>query len=82
MLLASSTLPLGMWKTLSDSCPVAMKVFLSLSFWVPTLEVALLSTMAEGMDLLRTPSLKSLILLTCSLWSSSCLSTRQVGGAL
>jgi hypothetical protein len=59
--------PLGMQKILSDSHPVAMKVFLSLSFWVPMPEVAPLSAMAEGMDPLRIPSLKSLMLLTCSL---------------
>jgi hypothetical protein len=82
MLLASSTLPLGIWKNLSNSHPVAMKAFLSPSFLVLTLEVALLSMMAKGMDTLRTPSLKSLMLLTCSLWSLPYLLIWQVGGAL
>jgi hypothetical protein len=82
MLLVSSTSLLGMQKTLPNSRPVGMKAFLSLSFWVTTIEVAPLSVMAEGMDPLRTPSMELLMLLTCSLWSSSYSSTQHVGGAL
>ncbi len=48
MSLASSTSPLGMQKTLSNSRPVVMKAFLSLSFWILTLEVAPLSAMEDS----------------------------------
>ncbi len=82
MLLATYTLLLGMQKTLSSSHPVEMKAFLSLSFLVPMLEVAPLSATAEGMNLLRTPSFNLVMLMTCSPWSSSCLLTRLVEGAL
>ncbi len=82
MLVASSTSPLGMQNALSDCRPVAMNVFLVLSLFVPTLEVAPLSAMAEGMEPSRTPCFNSLMLLTCSTWSSSCSSTWQVGGAV
>jgi hypothetical protein len=55
MLLASSTLPLGMRKALSDFCPVGAKAFLFLSLFVPMLDVAPLSVTAEGIDPSRTP---------------------------
>jgi hypothetical protein len=50
MLLASSTLPLGKQKALSDWHPVATNAFLFHSLFVPTLEVAPLLATAEGMD--------------------------------
>ena len=50
MSLASSTLPLGMRNALSDRRPVVTNAFLFLSRVVPTLDVAPLSAMAEGMD--------------------------------
>ena len=80
--LASSTSPLGMRNALSDCRPVATNAFRFLSLFVPTLDVAPLSAMAEGMVPSRTPCFNSLMLLTCSTWSSSCSSTWQVGGAV
>jgi hypothetical protein len=82
MSLVSSTLPLGMQKALLDFRPVGAKAFLFPSLFVPTLDVAPLSATAEGIDPSRTPFLISLMLLTCSSWSSSCSSTWQGGEAL
>jgi hypothetical protein len=82
MSLASSTSLLGMRNALADCRPVATNAFLFLSLFVPTLDVAPLSAMAEGMVPSRTACSNSLMLLTCSTWSSSCLSTWQVGGAV
>ncbi len=82
MLLASSTLPLVMQKALSNWHPVATNAFLFLTLFVLTLDVALLSATAEGVDPSRTPCFNLLMLLTCSTGSFSCLSTWQVGGAL
>jgi hypothetical protein len=77
MSFASSTWPLGMRKALSNFLSVATNAFLALSLVVPTFGVAPLSAMAEGMDLLRTPSFISLLLYTLF-----CSSTRQLGGAV
>ncbi len=65
---ATSTVPLGMWKALMDCRPVGMKAFLHLSFVVPMLEVAPVSTTAEGMEPSRTPAFSccSVMLLACS----------------
>ena len=82
MLLASSKLPLGMQKTLSNCRPAAMNAFLLLSLFVPTLNVAPLSAMAEGIDSSSTLCFNLLILLTYSTWSLSCLVTWQVGGTV
>lgn len=45
--------PLGMWKILSDDCPILTKYLLSC--FVPTLEVAPLSAAADGIEPSRTP---------------------------
>jgi hypothetical protein len=82
MLLASSTLPLGMWKILSNCISVATNTFLFLSLFVPMLDLASLSAAAEGIDPSRTPCFNLLMLLTASLQSLSCSSTWQVGGAV
>ena len=72
--------PSGSWKILLDMRPVGMRGAVG----VPTLDVAALSAMMEGMDSLRTPvlmnfsrSVMSSMLLMCS-----CTSTWQGGGAV
>ena len=62
--LAASVALLGSQKTLLDALPVVRKG----SVGVPTLEVALLSTMAEGIVQLRTPRLSSALSWRYILW--------------
>jgi hypothetical protein len=55
ILLADFLVPLGKLKTLWDLLPVGMNRRLFASSAVPTCEVAPLSAMADGIELLRTP---------------------------
>ena len=54
--IASSNVPLGMWKVLLNHCPVGTKACLFLSFMVPTLDVAAVLATTEGMDPSFTPA--------------------------
>ncbi len=88
MLLACVCIPLGIMNTLWDGCPVGMKACYALSFVVPMWDVAPLLAMADGMELLRIPSLiwlwrglRSVTLLILLRGGDvSCASTWQGGG--
>jgi hypothetical protein len=71
-----------MQNTLVDLPPVLTNALFDQSFVVPTFDVAALSAKADGMEPFSTPSFNLLILFTMLMWSLSCTSTWQVGGAL
>ncbi len=70
----------GNWKILLDMHPVGMRGAVG----VPTLEVAALSPMMEGMELFRTPFLINFLraVVSLTLLVYSCSSTWQGGGAM
>jgi hypothetical protein len=83
MCVAGSIAPFGMWNALVEWRLVGTNALLLRSRVVPTLDVAPVSAMADGIVPSQIPAFirVSLILLTVSSWSSSCSSTWQVGGA-
>ncbi len=70
---------LGGWNTLSDVLHVRMNK--ALSFFVPMFNVAALSAIIDGMELLRTPVLMFILdrLLMCLFLDGFCSSTWQCG---
>ncbi len=72
--------PLGNWKILLDMRLVGMRGAVR----VPTLEVAVLSAMMEGMELFRTPFLMNFLreVISLMLLAYSCSLTWQGGGAM